>query len=99
MTESKHNERANRFRLSGSVDCSRTSGEMSELRREPDREILAILSKNSPLHVMDIARIADRHPVTVDRTCVRLHERGQIHPVGRGLYTVIDDGATAGNRS
>ena len=79
--------------------ASRASEEMSELSREPDREILAILLANSPLHVTDIARIADRHPVTVDRTCVRLHERGQIHPVGRGLYDVIVDGTTAESRS
>ncbi|RBI59848.1 transcriptional regulator [halophilic archaeon] len=65
---------------------------MSELDRETDQEILTILVEDSPLHVMDIASTADRHPITVDQTCARLYEHGQIHPVGRGLYEVTDDG-------
>ncbi|WP_248898391.1 transcriptional regulator [Haloplanus halobius] len=65
---------------------------MSDIGRELDREVLAILGDESPLHVMDIARTADQHPITVDQTCARLHEHGQIHPVGRGLYKIIDDG-------
>ncbi|AEN06100.1 hypothetical protein Halar_2446 [halophilic archaeon DL31] len=67
-------------------------GVMSELNRDTDQEILAILVANSPLHVMDIARTADRHPITVDQTCARLHDQRQIHPVGRGLYDVTKDG-------
>ncbi|WP_254547294.1 transcriptional regulator [Halomarina pelagica] len=65
---------------------------MSELNRETDREILDILVTNAPLRVMDIAKIADRHPITVDQTCARLHEQGHISPLGRGLYDVTDDG-------
>lgn len=65
---------------------------MSELDRETDREILDILVANAPLRVMDIAKIADRHPITVDQTCARLHEQGHISPLGRGLYDVTDDG-------
>ncbi len=41
---------------------------------------------------MDIASAADRHPITVDQTCARLHEDGQIQPVGRGVYDVTEDG-------
>ena len=63
-----------------------------EIGRELDRKVLAILGAESPLYVMDIARIADRHPITVDRTCSRLHEHGQINPAGRGLYEITDDG-------
>lgn len=65
---------------------------MSELDRETDREILDILVTNAPLRVMDIAKIADRHPVTVDQTCARLNEQGHISPLGRGLYDVTDNG-------
>ncbi|RBI59539.1 transcriptional regulator [halophilic archaeon] len=65
---------------------------MSELSREIDREILEILIADAPLRVMEIARTADRHPITVDQTCTRLHEQGQIRPVGRGLYDVTDEG-------
>lgn len=61
--------------------AGRARGVMSELSRETDREILEILVANSPLQVLDIAKTADRHPVTVDQTCARLHEQGQIHPV------------------
>lgn len=72
--------------------AGRASNVMSELGRETDREVLALLAANSPLHVMDLASTADRHPITVDQTCARLHEHGQIHPVGRGLYEITDDG-------
>lgn len=72
--------------------AGRATDVMSELGRELDREVLAILGAESPLHVMDIARTADRHPITVDQTCARLHEQGHIHPVGRGLYEITDDG-------
>lgn len=72
--------------------AGRATDVMSEIGRELDREVLAILGAESPLHVMDIARTADRHPITVDQTCARLHEHGQIHPVGRGLYEITDDG-------
>lgn len=65
---------------------------MSELNRETDREILDILVANAPLRVMDIAKIADRHPITVDQTCARLHEQGHISSLGRGLYDVTGDG-------
>jgi len=83
QAESRHEE--------GST-AGRATDVLSELGHETDREILAILVAESPLHVMDIARTADRHPITVDQTCARLHEHGQIHPVGRGLYEITDDG-------
>ncbi|WP_254538671.1 transcriptional regulator [Halomarina litorea] len=65
---------------------------MGELSRETDQEILEILVADSPLYVMEIAKIADRHPITVDQICGRLHEHGQIRPVGRGLYDVTEEG-------
>ncbi|WP_423751838.1 transcriptional regulator [Salinirarus marinus] len=74
------------------VAAGRATAVMGELGRDTDREILAILVAESPIHVMDIASTADRHPITVDQTCARLHELGQIHPVGRGLYEITDDG-------
>ena len=72
--------------------AGRTKDVMSELGQEIDREILATLVADSPLHVLDIASTIDRHPITVDQTCARLHEHGQIFPVGRGLYDVTEDG-------
>lgn len=64
----------------------------SELTRETDWEILEVLVERSPLHVMDLAKIVDHHPITVDQTCARLHEREHIFPLGRGLYDVTDRG-------
>lgn len=63
---------------------------MSELGRETDQEILEILAANAPCHVMEISRTADRHPITVDQTCARLHEDGYIYPVGQGIYNVTE---------
>ena len=75
-----------------STASGRARDTMSEPNRRTDWEILEILVANSPLYVMDIARIADRHPITVDRTCARLHEREYISLLGRGLYDVTEDG-------
>ena len=75
-----------------SPPAGQASDVRSELSRDTDREILAILVADSPLHVMDIASTTDRHPITVDQTCARLHEHGQIRPVGRGFYEVTEDG-------
>lgn len=64
----------------------------SDLGRETDREILEILADESPLDVMDLAKIADRHPITVDQTCTRLYEQELIYPISRGRYDVTDSG-------
>lgn len=71
---------------------------MSELSRDTDREILAVLVAESPLHVMEIASRANRHPITVDQTCARLHERDLIRPVGRGRFAVTTDGERLSGR-
>lgn len=73
-------------------DPGRGRDVVSELDRESDQEILEVIEAESSLHVMDIAKAADRHPVTVDQTCARLHERGLIRPVGRGIYELTEDG-------
>jgi len=65
---------------------------MSDLDHKTDQEILKILAANAPIHVMDIAKRIDHHPITVDQTCARLHERGHIYPAGRGLYDLTDEG-------
>lgn len=79
-------------RQEGTAAAGRSTDGTSDLGRELDREILALLVADSPRRVTDIASSADRHPITVDRTCARLHEHGQIYPVGRGLYAVTEDG-------
>jgi len=79
-------------RSEGSTTAGRDREVKSELGRDTDQEILAILVADSPRHVMDIAQTANRHPITVDQTCARLYEQGQICPVGRGLYEITEDG-------
>lgn len=75
-----------------SATAERASDQMSELDREPDREIHETLTANAPCHILDIASAADCHPITVDQTCTRLHEQGHIYPVSCGVYAVTDDG-------
>lgn len=65
---------------------------MSEFDTDTETTVLEVLVDQSPLHVMEIATIVDQHPITVDQTCARLHDRGHIYPLGRGLYTVTEDG-------
>ena len=65
---------------------------MSEFNSNTDTEVLETLVDQSPLRVLEIAKTIDRHPVTVDTTCARLHEEGYIYPLGRGLYEITEYG-------
>ena len=65
---------------------------MSEFGSNTDTEVLETLVDQSPLRVLEIAKTIDRHPITVDRTCARLHEKGHIYPLGRGLYEITEYG-------
>lgn len=89
-------ERASDSRREETTTAGRTGEVMNELGRETDGEILEILAADSPLSVVDIARIADSHPITVDQTCIRLQEQGRIQLVGQGLYDVTEDGQPRG---
>jgi predicted transcriptional regulator len=55
-------------------------------------EVLETLADSSPQHVMEIANIADTHPITIDQTCAHLHDEGYIYPLGRGLYEITKEG-------
>jgi len=65
---------------------------MTEFTAQTEAEVLKLLIDQSPLHVMDIAKAVDHHPITVDQTCARLQTEGYIYPLGRGLYEVTEDG-------
>ena len=54
--------------------------------------ILETLIDQSPLHVLDIAKTIDCHPITVDRTCAHLHDQGYINPCRQGLYELTEHG-------
>ena len=57
-----------------------------------ERTILEALDSNEPLRVLEIADRVKIHPITVDRTCIHLHQEGQIHPMGHNLYQLTDRG-------
>lgn len=57
-----------------------------------EAEVLDLLSDQSPRHVMDIADSVQIHPITIDRTCSRLHDEGCINPLGQGLYEITEEG-------
>ena len=65
---------------------------MSELSDQVEREVLELLVDRSPLQVIDIAKTVNRHPITVDQTCARLHDCGYIIPLGQGIYKITDRG-------
>lgn len=55
-------------------------------------EILKTISKSDGLHVVELAAKIDRHPVTVDRACGRLHDDGYLYSYERGRYRLTDCG-------
>lgn len=57
-----------------------------------ERDILHVLATDGPLHVMEIAAQIDGHPITVDQTCVRLHNDGHISMIGGGRFHLTDFG-------
>lgn len=57
-----------------------------------ERDILEILDTQGPLHVMEIAKQINGHPIAVDQACSQLHTDGEIAPIGRGRYRLTDDG-------
>ncbi|ELZ97365.1 hypothetical protein C439_18623 [Haloferax mediterranei ATCC 33500] len=65
---------------------------MRKRNPETEHKVLTVLVEESPLHVMDIAKTTDCHPITVDHTCAYLYKQGHIHPRGRGRYEVTESG-------
>lgn len=54
--------------------------------------MLSAIAEQSPVHVMDLAKGLDEHPVTVDQMCAHLHENGYIRPATHGSYTLTKSG-------
>jgi predicted transcriptional regulator len=65
---------------------------MSGLTIQAEVKVLETLADSSPQHVMEIADVADTHPITIDQTCSHLHDEGYIYPLGRGLYKITKEG-------
>lgn len=59
---------------------------MSDWRRKTEQEVLEILASNSPLNLVEIAKAADAHPITVEHACIRLQEKGRVRSNGGGFY-------------
>lgn len=54
--------------------------------------ILEALAECGSLHATEIVDEIDKHPITVDRACARLHQVGQIHSIGCGHYRLTNCG-------
>lgn len=54
--------------------------------------VLAEIAERRPVHVMTIAECLDEHPITIDLTCARLHDRGYIRPAHRGCFKPTQKG-------
>lgn len=65
-------------------------GPVDNARKE--REILEAIAEHGPLHVIDIARQCDAHPITIGRACARLYDCGYISSRSRGHYRLTNDG-------
>ena len=57
-----------------------------------ERTILEALDSSEPLRILELADRVEIHPITVDRTCIHLHQEGQIYPIGHNLYQLTDCG-------
>ena len=65
---------------------------MNDFTTRSEVDVLETLANRSPCHVMDIANTLESHPITIDRTCARLHEKEYISSLGRGLYEITEEG-------
>lgn len=65
---------------------------MSEFTLRTEIDVLETVADQSALHVMEISSVVDEHPITVDETCVCLHNQGCIRPLGRGVYEITEKG-------
>ena len=59
---------------------------MSDWRRDTEQKILDVLTSDSPLGIVNIARTVGHHPITVENVCIHLQEKGQIRSIGGGIY-------------
>lgn len=63
---------------------------MSQEQRE--WRILQALADCTALHIIDLAKQIEEHPVAVDRACARLHNEDYISLSGYGIYDVTTRG-------
>lgn len=59
-----------------------------------EREILDALVEEAPLSANEIAEHIDGHPLTVERVCDHLHDRGHIYALAQGRYDVTNSGTS-----
>jgi hypothetical protein len=63
---------------------------MNGSRNQAETEVVDTLTGNSGTHVVEIADSIDRHPVLVERVCIRLCEREVLVSNRRGFYELTD---------
>jgi Mn-dependent DtxR family transcriptional regulator len=66
---------------------------MTERDTSTQIAILQALQDRSPRRVIEIAQCLDKHPVTIDRTCAQLQDRGDIRLRDRDKYELTSNGS------
>lgn len=56
------------------------------------RRILTTLADIGPCHVVKLAAILNEHPISIDRSCDRLQQDGQLRRQHGGVYEITDAG-------
>jgi DNA-binding MarR family transcriptional regulator len=54
--------------------------------------ILSILDEIGPCHVVKLAAILNEHPISIDRSCTRLQQDGQLRRQHGSIYEITDAG-------
>lgn len=62
------------------------------MRDDREYRILETLAEDGPLRVSEIVQKVEDHPISVERTCTRLHNGGHISSCSLGYYRVTEDG-------
>lgn len=60
--------------------------------RQLEAVILETLIEQQAVHVVDLARQINEHPVAVDQACARLNDQGYLTLSNHGIYDVTDQG-------
>ncbi|MFC6993273.1 transcriptional regulator [Haladaptatus sp. GCM10025707] len=72
--------------------CDSRGDPASEYETGVERAVLQTLADSTPRHAMEIADAVSHHPITVERACARLVERGHIRSLTGGYFERTERG-------
>lgn len=61
-------------------------------KNQRELQILEVLAEQGSLHARRISEEVGEHPLSVDRMCSHLHEKGEIHSCNHGHYQLTQHG-------